>query len=138
MDSASEVVRTAWTRFLPAVAVVMVASVVLERTIRGHGIPDVRGLYWPILFVMPLLLAVGYGLGLFLLRARVAAPASALRHLTAAVLAIVVLGVASVFAQGSRPPRVAGICLVVGFIVALATFLRRRPVPGVDSEAAVA
>ncbi len=110
--------------FLVTVYVVTLAVPLLEQAIRGQAITGLRGLYIPFVIGQPLLLAAGYALGLMLMKRRFELPRGTARHIGAAMLAVVVLGAASVFSQGAGRLFVIAACLVAGFCVSPAVFLR--------------
>jgi hypothetical protein len=108
--------------FLVTVYVVMLAVPLLEQTIRGQAITGLRGMYIPFVIGQPLLLAAGYALGLFALRW---AGSGTARHIIAALLAVVILGVVSVFSQGAGRAFVVAACLAVGLFASLNVFVQR-------------
>lgn len=105
--------------FLVSLYVLMLAVPLVEQVARGQAVTGLRGMYLPFVIGQPLLLATGYALGL---RRR----GGTVLHILAAVLAVVTLGVLSVFTQGAGRLFVVVACLAVGFLVGLAMSLRRQ------------
>jgi hypothetical protein len=127
MTSAREI-RSAVPKFVGCAFVLMSGLPLLESAIRGHGLAGLRGVSLPFVFGLPLLMSVGYALGLIALSSRLdpTAVGRTVRHAVAAITAILMLGLLSMMTQGAHRPFVFAACLSAGLIASLACFLRPR------------
>lgn len=126
----AQLIRPALTRFLPSV-VVVIAVPLSDAVIRRHDVlASLKGLYLPLVFGEPLLMAVGYAVGLWLVRRKLTAKsvAGTSRHLVAAVVSVFCLGIASIFSQGAHMPFILSASISAGLVSAL-LFFAFRPSP---------
>jgi hypothetical protein len=108
------------TRFFPAVLAVMAALMVAEAVLHNRrGLAGLAGVDPFILAMEPLLMTLGYGVAVWLLRREAGS-----RPLLSATVAVLALGVLSVFTQGIGVPAIAVASLCGG---ALAALVSRRP-----------
>jgi hypothetical protein len=121
-------------RFLPLVATLMIATLLVEPILRHHSVLRfLRAVYVPMAIGEPLLMSIGFVAGLFTVESRLTSSTlfNIGRHILAAAVALVVLLVASIFSQGAHPPFIILLCVAVGFVSALAAFSFQllRPIP---------
>ena len=125
-------VALAAAKFLSALVVLFAVTLTAEPLLRGHSLPaSLRAVSIRLLVAEPLLLTLGFAVALWLLRSRLphAESPSLVRCALAAALAVLALGVTSVFAQGSHLPLIisasVGAGLVAGAALAVASNPRR-------------
>jgi hypothetical protein len=117
MVSPEEVVRITVARFLPAVAVTLVGSLVVVAGLHARGgLASLGQVHWPLAAGQPVAISVGYAGALLVLRRQLAPAAvrSPRRTASAAGLAVVGLGVLSVHTQGAGLGRIILSCVAAG------------------------
>jgi hypothetical protein len=132
MVNGAQVVRQTLTRFLPSVVVVTLVAISAEPLIRRHDLlTSLKGRYLPLVIGEPLLMALGYGAVLWLVRRKLSAQniATASRHIAAGVVSVVCLGIASVFSQGAHMPFIIAASISAGVVSALLFFAFRPSAP---------
>ena len=120
-----QVVTAASARFLPCLASLMAVPLVIEPLVRGRDVfSSLRSVYVPLVVAEPLLITVGFSLSLWLVRNGLPAEAGhrVWRHLTAAFIAVVTLGITSIFAQGADLPFIVLASILSGGFAAAVTF----------------
>jgi hypothetical protein len=128
MVTSRELARPTFAVFLPAVVFVLASVLVIEPLIRGHNVNEslrqLKQVYLPVAVAEPPLMAVGYGLGLWLLKSKL--NETMLRqgwlHVLAGLAAVLVLGVTSVFSQGAHLPWIVSVSVAAGVLSALIFF----------------
>jgi hypothetical protein len=119
MVSSADVIRTTISRFLPVAAVTLAGSLVVITGLHARaGLASLRQVYWPLVAGQPVAISVGYAGALLVLRRQLAPAAirSPGRTASAAGLAVVGLGVLSVYTQGAGLGRIILYCAVAGAV----------------------
>jgi hypothetical protein len=128
MVTSRELARPIVAVFFPAVVFVLASVLVIEPLIRGHNVNDslrqLRQIYLPLVLAEPPLMAVGYGIGLWLLKSKLneAILRRGWPHFFAGLTAVLVLGVTSVFSQGAHMPWIVSVSVAAGVLSALLFF----------------
>jgi hypothetical protein len=120
-----QVVTAASARFLPSVASLMAVLLVIEPLVRRREVfGSLRSVYVPLVIAEPLLIAMGFALCLWLIRngLGIEAGRKLWRHLVAAFIALVTLGITSIFTQGADLPFIALVSILSGGFAAVTTF----------------
>jgi hypothetical protein len=103
----------------------MVLPLVIEPLVRRRSvIQSLSAVYIPLVVAEPVLIAGGFALCLWLVRSRlpIAVARRLWRHVVAAFIALVALGITSVFTQGAQLPFIALASVLAGVIAAAGTF----------------
>ena len=132
--TSKRIVTMAALRFFSGVLLLFAVTLTAEPLLRGHSLlASLQAVSVRLVVVEPLLLTLGFGTALWLLRSRLrqGEDLSLWRCLLAAMLGVVALGVTSVFSQGSRMPFILvaslGAGLVAGLALAVAGSSGRSP-----------
>ena len=122
------------SRFVPAIFVVVVATIVIEPLLRRRNVlATLQAVHIPLVIGEPLLMAGGAGMVLFALGGRLDPPVvrSSGRHVAAAFLATATMFVTSIYSQGARLPFIIGASIASGMVGALLAFgSAARPAAG--------
>jgi hypothetical protein len=120
-----QVVTAVTMRFLPSVTFMMVLLLLIEPLVRRRGVfQSLSAVYSPLVVAELLLIAGGFALCLWLVRSRlpIAVARRLWRHVVAAFIALVALGITSVFTQGAQLSFIAFASVLAGVIAASGTF----------------
>jgi low temperature requirement protein LtrA len=109
----------------------MALTLLGEPLLRRHSVlASLRSVYLPLALAQPLLITVGFGATLWLLRNRVfTGYLVGRRHVVAAAFGVVVLGVISVFAQGAHLAFIISASVAAGAVAGLALVAAGRGQP---------
>jgi hypothetical protein len=130
MVTSRQILRSTLTRFLPSLILAMIAILITEPLVRGHGVTgSMREIDLPLAIAEPLLMTAGCFLALWTMRKGIDERGldRILPHLCAAILALFSLAAISAISQGAHLPWIITVSIASGLVTALVCFGIRRP-----------
>ena len=127
MVNAREIARVTASVFLPTVAGIFAGVPAIEALVRSHRIADqFSAINLSIVALETVLIPAGYACGLWLARTRISSPTLGRkrRHVSAALVAVSLLGVVSIYTQGAPLSWIIAASFLAGVAAAILCFSR--------------